>query len=80
MAAILGGAVCTAAFKFAPALEAAGSFWGGPAIPSLVSAALAGVAVSLATPANTVTDDEALAILAAERRAMEMRAEREAGE
>jgi SSS family solute:Na+ symporter len=80
VAAILGGAVCTAAFKFAPALEAASAFWGGPAIPSLASAALAGVAVSLATPANTVTDDEALEILAAERRAMEMGDERKAGE
>ena len=68
--------MCTGAFKFAPALEAAGSFWGGPAIPSLASAALAGLVVSLATPANTVTDDEALEILAAERRAMEMRDER----
>ena len=45
VAAILGGAACTGMFKFAPALEAAGSFWGGPAIPSLASAALAGVAV-----------------------------------
>ena len=80
VAAILGGAVCTGAFKFAPALEAAGSFWGGPAIPSLASAALAGVVVSLATPANTVTDDEALEILATERRAMEMGDERETGE
>lgn len=72
VAAILGGALCTALFKFAPALEATGTFWGGPAIPSLVSAAVAGVVVSLATPARTVTDEEALEILAAERQAMEM--------
>ncbi|EAS40680.1 sodium:solute symporter family protein [Photobacterium profundum] len=47
------------------------TFWGNPVIPSVLTALAAGVVVSLATPANTVTKAEAKAILDAERQAME---------
>ncbi|WDI43746.1 sodium:solute symporter family protein [Bremerella sp. P1] len=69
IAAILGGGGCTVLFKYSDSL---GAFWGGPIIPSLICATVAGVAVSLSTPARTVTDAEALEILATERREMEM--------
>lgn len=68
IAAILGGGICTVVFKFNPGLDA---FWGGPVIPSVVCAGVAGVLVSVVTPASRVTDSEALRILATERRAME---------
>ncbi|PQO26379.1 sodium:proline symporter [Blastopirellula marina] len=69
IAAILGGGICTVLFKFTPSLEA---YWGGPIIPSLICASVAGFLVSLITPVNTVTDAEALTTLATERRKMEM--------
>lgn len=69
IAAILGGGICTVVFKFSASLEA---FWGGPIIPSLVCATIAGVLVSLITPANTVSPADALRILATERRKMEI--------
>ncbi|MGF1691728.1 sodium:solute symporter family protein [Photobacterium kagoshimensis] len=47
------------------------AFWGNPCIPSVLTALVAGVAVSLVTPANTVTKEEAKAILDAERNGME---------
>ncbi|KHT60199.1 sodium:proline symporter [Photobacterium gaetbulicola] len=47
------------------------AFWGNPVIPSVTTALVAGVVVSLVTPANTVTKEEAQAILDAERAAME---------
>lgn len=68
IAAFVGGAACTVFFKFNESLD---TFWGGPAIPALICAALAEVIVSLITPANAVTDEEALNSLATERREME---------
>ncbi|PSW17606.1 sodium:solute symporter family protein [Photobacterium sanctipauli] len=47
------------------------AFWGNPVIPSVLTALTAGVVVSLITPANKVTKEEAKAILDAERAAME---------
>jgi SSS family solute:Na+ symporter len=72
IAAILGGGVCTSVFKLNEAWD---SYWGGAAIPSVVSAALVGVVVSLLTRPNTVSDEVALQILAEERQAMEQHEE-----
>lgn len=72
VAAMLAGGICTVIFKFNEPLD---SFWGGPSIPAFLCAAIAGVVISLATPAKTISDDEALAILANERRMMEMHEE-----
>lgn len=47
------------------------TFWGNPILPSVLTALAASVAVSLATPANTVTKAEVKAILDVERQAME---------
>ncbi|MGF1700354.1 sodium:solute symporter family protein [Photobacterium makurazakiensis] len=47
------------------------AFWGNPVIPSVLTALTAGVVVSIVTPANAVTKEEALAILDAERAGME---------
>ncbi|WP_208862145.1 hypothetical protein [Paraburkholderia caballeronis] len=47
------------------------SFWGNPCIPSVVAAFAAGVVVSLVTPPVRVTSEEALALLAQERKQME---------
>ncbi|MBV1842332.1 sodium:solute symporter family protein [Photobacterium ganghwense] len=52
-----------------------GAFWGNPVIPSVLTALVVGVGVSLLTPANTVTKEEAKALLDAERAAMEQNQE-----
>lgn len=72
MAAILSGSICTTVFEF---IEPWKTFWGSASIPSVLSAVVAGVLVSLLTKPNTVTDEEALEMLAGERLAMEMHAE-----
>ena len=69
IAAILGGGICTIAFKFIPKLD---ELWGGPIIPSVVCAGIAGCLVSLITPANVISDEDALQLLANERRKMEI--------
>jgi SSS family solute:Na+ symporter len=51
------------------------AYWGGASIPSVVCAAVAGMAVSLLTPPNTISDEQALKVLAQERQAMEMHEE-----
>ncbi len=48
------------------------TFWGGATLPSLAAATLAEVLGSLATPRNTVSQENALRILAAEREAIEL--------
>ncbi|MDC0935149.1 sodium:solute symporter family protein [Pirellulales bacterium] len=68
IAALAGGAACTAYFKFDDTLN---EFWGGAAVPALATSILAGVAVSLITPPNTISKEEALSILTAERETME---------
>jgi SSS family solute:Na+ symporter len=47
------------------------AFWGNPSIPSVLVALVAGVVVSLLTPASRVTSAQALAILDQERKRME---------
>ncbi len=47
------------------------AYWGNPVIPSVIVATVAGMLVSLITPARTVTKQQALAILDKEREAME---------
>ncbi|WAM47361.1 sodium:solute symporter family protein [Vreelandella venusta] len=47
------------------------AFWGNPSIPAVLVALVAGVMVSLATPASRVTPEQALAILDQERQRME---------
>ena len=58
-------------------IEAWNAYWGGPILLALASATAAGVLVSLITPPNTVTDEQALALLAEERQAMEMQEEQQ---
>lgn len=48
------------------------AFWGNPVIPSCLFALVAGIAVSLVTPANNVTAEMAKTILDEERALMEM--------
>ena len=72
IAAIIAGGGCTVAVK---AAESVDQFWGGAAIPSLACATVAGVLLSLLTPANTVSDEQALEILTSERQSMEITAE-----
>jgi len=47
------------------------AYWGNPSIPSVVLAMIAGVVVSLATPASRLTEEQALARISAERERME---------
>lgn len=56
------------------------AFWGNPVIPSCLFALTAGVVVSLVTPANQITPEQAKAILDEERAAMEMETSGEATE
>ena len=46
-------------------------FWGGAVIPAVAIALISGILVSLITPPNTVSDEDALKMLEDERRAME---------
>jgi len=48
------------------------TFWGNPVVPALVAAVVGGVVVSLVTPRNTVTQEEALTILAEERAVLDV--------
>tara|TARA_R110000850_G_scaffold107824_3_gene219613 strand:- start:743 stop:2236 length:1494 start_codon:yes stop_codon:yes gene_type:complete len=72
LAALAGGAGASLVVMTNEGLNA---FWGNPSIPAVLSATVAGVAVSLMTPRNAVTDEEALEILSAERQLMEMQPE-----
>ena len=64
MAAIIGGSAAALTVQAIPSWI---EFWDNPVIPSLTTATLAGVLVSLITPPTKVTDEEALEILAQER-------------
>ncbi|WP_435198217.1 sodium:solute symporter family protein [Janibacter sp. GS2] len=64
MAAIIGGSAVALLVQAIPAWI---DFWGNPVIPSLVTATIIGVLVSLITPPTRVSDEEALALLAQER-------------
>jgi SSS family solute:Na+ symporter len=50
------------------------AYWGNPIIPAFLSALIAGVVVSLCTPRSLVTQEQALALLNAERGEMEVSA------
>ncbi|MBL1375831.1 sodium:solute symporter family protein [Zobellella iuensis] len=47
------------------------AYWGNPCIPSVLVAALSGTVISLLTPANKVSPEEALRLLTEEREQME---------
>lgn len=47
------------------------AYWGNPIIPAFFSALIAGIAVSLCTPRSPVTQEQAFALLNAERAEME---------
>lgn len=64
MAAIIAGSATSLVVQAVPSWI---GFWDNPVIPSLVISTVLGVLVSLVTPRSTVTDEEALDILAAER-------------
>lgn len=64
MAAIIAGSATSLVVQAVPSWI---GFWDNPVIPSLVIATVLGVLVSLVTPRSTVTDEEALEVLAAER-------------
>ncbi|GAB96146.1 SSS family solute:Na+ symporter [Kineosphaera limosa] len=64
MAAIITGSV---AALMVQANSDWSAFWGNPVIPSLLTATVFGVVVSLVTPPNQVSDEEALKVLAEER-------------
>lgn len=64
MAAIVAGSATSLTVQ---AVASWSEFWGSPVLPSLFMATVAGVFVSLVTPPTRVSDEEALAQLAAER-------------
>lgn len=64
VAAIVGGSAVALVVQFN---EPWNAFWGNPVIPSLLSAAVLGVLVSLSTPPSRVSSEEALRRLAEER-------------
>lgn len=68
IAAIAGGALVSGVFMLN---EIWLSPWGNPVIPATIGAAFSGIIVSLLTPANTVSPDDALNILAEQRAVME---------
>lgn len=70
------GAIATLVFGSATAIAITlnaewSAIWGNPVIPSLFAASIAGIVVTLLTPASSVSQDEALAILEMERERME---------
>lgn len=69
LAAIIGGAVAAITVILSGPLT---EFWGNPSIPSLAVALIVGVLVSLVTPRRTISDAEALRLLAAERAELEV--------
>jgi Na+/proline symporter len=77
IAAMVGG---SAAALVVNNVEAYTLFWGNAVIPSLVVALLAGVVVSLVTPRNQVSGEEALRVLAEERATLDVGTELRAGE
>lgn len=64
LAAIAGGSAAALAVETSDSWSA---LWGNPVLPSLAAAVVAGVAVSLATPRQRVSREEALRRLADER-------------
>lgn len=71
IASLVGGSAISAWVMLSPAIM---SWWGNPIIPALLGALGAGVLVSWLTPANSVSPEEASALLARERDLMEKQA------
>ncbi len=69
MAALIGGSGISAIVLGVPSLL---NFWGNPIVPALIGATALEVVVSLLTPANRVSQSEALAIISSERAAMDI--------
>lgn len=77
LGAIIGGAVAAMTVNLSPPLT---EYWGNPSIPSLVVALIVGVVVSLVTPRRTISDAEALRLLAAERAQLDVGTHLSAGD
>lgn len=60
IAAILGGAIGTLCFQYVPSINA---LFGFAVLPSLITAAIFGIVVSLMTPKNTIAWDVALQMI-----------------
>ena len=69
LATLAGASAASLTVMFSPELSA---FWGNPVIPSCLSALTLGVVVSLLTPANQISCEQAAKILDDERATMEM--------
>jgi len=69
IASLLGGAISSLIIINVPEWDA---FWGNPIIPAMTCAAVAGILVSFMTPRNSISREDALAILAKEREQMQM--------
>lgn len=73
LATLIGGAACSITIMN---VDDWMKFWGNPIIPAVFCAMVAGIIVSLLTPRNKISTDDALAILASERETMEMPSEK----
>lgn len=67
IASLVGAFLTALTFRFQPDWTA---YWGGSAIPAMTVSAVAGVVVSLATPAEKLSQDEVVELLATQRAAM----------
>lgn len=69
IASLLGGAASSIVII---QVESWSAYWGNPVIPAIVVATISGIAVSLGFPPNKVSSEDALMVLSAERKEMEM--------
>lgn len=67
IASLIGAFATALTFQFQPAWT---TYWGGSVIPALGAASLLGVVVSLATPADSLSQEEVVQLLAKKREAM----------
>lgn len=71
IAALIGGGLTAVTII---QIDTWNQFWGNPVIPSIIMATVSGVLVSLISPSGKISSEEALEVLAFERRQMEMQA------
>lgn len=69
IASLLGGSLISGYVMLSPSVMA---YWGNPIIPAVAGAFLAGMVTSLLSPPNTVSPEEANALLTRERDMMEV--------